>query len=254
MSALPLGRVVEWLDRLLDPTRIEDYGPNGLQVEASSEVRRVVTGVTANLAFIEAAAARGADLAVVHHGLYWSGSPATATGALGRRLKTLFAHGLSLAAYHLPLDAHLEVGNAAGLARALGLDELSPGFAYRGAPTGVIGRFSSPLPAAALPALLARGSPRALVFGGGPPAITTVGIVTGGAPRVASEAARLGLDLYVTGEASEYTQATAREEHIHIAACGHHRTEVFGPRALAERLTREFPSLEVAFVDIDNPA
>lgn len=254
MSARPLSDVVTWLDQLLDPTRIDDYGPNGLQVEASPRVTRIATGVTSNLAFIDAAVARGADLLVVHHGLYWNGAPATATGALGRRLRALFAHGASLAAYHLPLDAHLEVGNAAGLARALGLTALRPAFPYRGTSTGVIGTFADPLPAERLPALLSAISPRALVFPGGPALIAQVGIVTGGAPRIASDAARLGLDLYVTGEASEYTQATAREEGIHIAACGHHRTEVFGPRALAAALVAAFPDLPVEFLDVDNPA
>lgn len=250
----PLKTLLTWLNQLLDPNRIEDYGPNGLQVEASTEITRVTTGVTANMAFIEAAAALGSELAVVHHGLYWNGAPATATGPLGKRLRALFTHGISLAAYHLPLDAHLEVGNAAGLARALGLTDLRPAFPYRGAPTGVIARFATPLPAASLAPLLAAISPRALVFDGGPDLVTTVGIVTGGAPRVASDAARLGLDLFITGEASEYSQAIAREERIHVAACGHHRTEVFGPRALATAMQAEFPGLEVAFLDVDNPA
>jgi len=254
MPAYPLKTLLAWLNQLLDPNRIEDYGPNGLQVEAATEITRVVTGVTANMAFIEAAAALGSEFAIVHHGLYWHGAPATAIGPLGKRLRALFANGLSLAAYHLPLDAHLEVGNAAGLARALGLIDLRPAFPYRGHPTGVRARFESPLAVASLAPLLAAISPRALHFEGGPDLITTVGIVTGGAPRVASDAARLGLDLFITGEASEYTQATAREERIHVAACGHHRTEVFGPRALAAVMQAEFPGLDVAFLDIDNPA
>lgn len=254
MCAYPLKTIVDWLNELLDPTRIEDYGPNGLQVEASSEVTRIVTGVTANMAFIEAAAGLGSELAVVHHGLYWNGAPVTAVGPLGRRLRALFSQGLSLAAYHLPLDAHLEVGNAAGLARALGLVDLRPAFPYRGAPTGVVARFPEPLLASALMPLLEAISPRTLLFDGGPSHISTVGIVTGGAPRIATDAARLGLDLFISGEASEYTQATAREERIHVAACGHHRTEVFGARALATALATAFPGLEVAFLDIDNPA
>ncbi len=254
MSALPLRTIVDWLTQLLDPNRIDDYSPNGLQVEASTEVTRIATGVTANLAFIDAAAAFRAELCVVHHGLYWNGAPATAVGPLGRRLRHLFAAGLSLAAYHLPLDAHLEVGNAAGVARVLGLAELRPAFPYKGAPTGLVGRFATPVPLGELSTRLAAISERALVFEGGPEAIRTVGIVTGGAPRVASDAARLGLDLFITGEASEYTQATAREERINIAACGHHRTEVFGPRALAEALRVAFPGVEVAFLDVDNPA
>jgi len=254
MSTYPLSLVITWLDQLLDPNHIEDYGPNGLQVEAGTVVSRIATGVTANLAFIEAAAATGADFAVVHHGLYWNGAPSTAIGALGRRLAALFSHGLSLAAYHLPLDAHLEVGNAAGLAHALHLEDLRAAFPYHGAPTGLVARFPTPVAAASLATLLGAISPRFLFFEGGPPTIATVGIVTGGAPRLASEAARLGLDLFITGEASEHSQATAREERIHVAACGHHRTEVFGPRALAQRLASAFPGLPVDFLDVDNPA
>jgi dinuclear metal center YbgI/SA1388 family protein len=252
--SVPLATIVDWLDGLLDPTRTDDYGPNGLQVEASGEVTRVVTAVTSNLALIEAVAARGAELLVVHHGLYWNGAPATATGPLGRRLGALFANGISLAAYHLPLDGHLELGNAANLARHIGLDEIRPAFPYRGFPSGVTGRFQTPLPATGLLDLMRTISPRALVFTGGPALVSSAGIVTGGAPRLASDAARLGLDLFVTGEASEYTQATAREEHIHIAACGHHRSEVFGPRALADAIRAAFPQLEVEFLDVDNPA
>lgn len=246
--------IVSWLDAFLDPQRVDDYGPNGLQVEASDHVTRIVTGVTANLAFIEAAADMKADLAVVHHGLYWGNRPSTATGSLGRRLRALFAHRLSLAAYHLPLDGHLEVGNAANLARALGLRELVPAFPSRGIATGVVGRFDPPLDPATVAERITALAPRAVLFEGGPARIKKVGLVTGGAPRLAEDAAKGGLDLYVTGEATEFTQAMAREEGIHIAAMGHHRSEVFGPRALAERLRQEFPGLEVEFVDIDNPA
>lgn len=262
MSCPTVREVVAWLDGLLDPTRRDDYGPNGLQVDASpaslghagQPAATIVTGVTANLALIEAAIERGADLLVVHHGLYWNGAPSTAVGALGRRLARCFESRLSVAAYHLPLDAHPEVGNAAGLASLLELQDRKPAFPYKGLPTGLIGRFPTPLTPGELEERLRDISPRTLLFRGGPESIATVGIVTGGAPRLASEAAAMGLDLYVTGESSEYSQATAREEGIHIAACGHHRSEVFGPMLLVERLREVFPDVEVEFVDVDNPA
>lgn len=257
-----VSQVVAWLDQLLDPTRRDDYGPNGLQVDATpsglrpgqARVRTIVTGVTANLELIEAAAAMNADLLVVHHGLYWGGAPSTATGPLGRRLARCYHAGLSVAAYHLPLDAHLEVGNAAGLARELGLESLEPAFPWKGLATGVIGRFPTALDPDELRARLVAISPRALLFDGHKAAIQTAGIVTGGAPRLASDAAALGLDLYISGECSEYTQATAREEGIFIAACGHHRTETFGARALMDRLGKAFPTVSTRFVDVDNPA
>lgn len=253
--SFPIPTIIAWLDQTLDPTRVDDYGPNGLQVDASAEVAHIATGVTANLAFIDAAIAAGAQLAVVHHGLYWNGARATATGALGRRLARLFRAGLSLAAYHLPLDGHPDLGNAPELARAVGLTQVTPAFAARGIATGCIGSWDPPASPERAEALLrAQISERLLFFRGGPAHIARVGVVTGGAPRLAEDARRLGCDLFVTGEAGEYSQATAREDGIHIATCGHHRTETFGPRALAARLRDAFPGLEAEFLDVDNPA
>lgn len=262
MSCPTVRDVIAWLDALLDPTRRPDYGPNGLQVDASppslgfagQPVSSIVTGVTANLALIDLAIERGADLLVVHHGLYWKDAPATATGMLGRRLARCFESRLSVAGYHLPLDAHPEVGNAAGLADALGLVETHPAFLYMGHPTGCIGRFADPLEPDEVHARLLRISPRALLFPGGPSSISSVGVVTGGAQRLALDAADLGLDLFVTGECTEFTQALAVERGLHLAAAGHHRTEVFGPMRLAQSLREAFPGIEVEFVDVDNPA
>jgi len=257
-----VSQVVAWLDQLLDPTRRDDYGPNGLQVDASppetrpgqATVKTIVTGVTANRALIEAAVAANADLLVVHHGLYWGNAPSIATGSLGRRLARCFEARLSVAAYHLPLDAHLDVGNAAGLAGAIGLTDLAPAFPYKGLSTGLTGRFPSPITPDALRERLLAISERSLLFAGGKDLIATAGIVTGGAPRLASDAAALGLDLYISGECSEYTQATALEEGIHIAACGHHRTETFGARLLVAHLNAAFPAVTTRFIDVDNPA
>lgn len=250
----PLRVITDWLQATLEPTRVDDYGPNGLQVEASDTVTKVACGVTGNLAFIAAAAAWGAELAVVHHGLYWHGAPITITGVLGQRVRALIAARLSLVGYHLPLDGHRELGNAANLARALGLVDITPAFMARGIATGCVARFEHGLPIADVRALLsARISDRSVVLEGGPRVVTRVGIVTGGAPRQASEAAAKGLDLFISGEASEYSQAIALEERINVAACGHHRTEVFGPRALADALPRQFAGLEARFIDVDNP-
>ena len=256
MSAtrVPLAKITSWLEDLLEPSPVDDYGPNGLQVEACDEVSRVVTGVTANLALIEAARAFGADLLLVHHGLYWQGAPFTVTGALGRRIRALVDARMSLAAYHLPLDGHAEVGNAVGLARALGLIDLEPAFEHRRLPVGCIGRFPEPLGPTEVAARLAGLTDRLLFFPHGPAQVRSAGVVTGGAPRDVREAIDRGLDLYVTGEAGEYSQATAHEERIHFAALGHHRSERFGPMALGERLAASFPGLTVRFIDVDNPA
>jgi len=254
MNPMPLTQVISWLDSFLDPQRIDDYGPNGLQLDADHPVRCIATGVTANLAFINAAAEIGAQLAVVHHGLYWDGASPTITGPLGRRVRTALKAGLSIAGYHLPLDAHPEVGNAHQLARALGLLRPEAAFISKGVFVGCIAHADEPLSADDFDVILSQLFPQHHFFSAGDRPISTIGIVTGGAPRMASEAARAGCDLFITGEAAEFSKATAHEEGIHIACCGHHRTEVFGPRALAERLARAFPELEVVFIDIDNPA
>jgi dinuclear metal center YbgI/SA1388 family protein len=233
---------------------MKDYCPNGLQIDADRPVHRIATGVTANLAFIEAAIAQGADLAVVHHGLYWNGAESTITGTLGRRVRRALAAGLSIAAWHLPLDGHPEVGNAPQLARHLGLLRPEPAFMSHDAAVGCIAHTDEPLDPAAFETVVHQLFPTVTLFPGGPPTISRVGIVTGGAPRMATDAARLGCDAFITGEASEYTQAMAAEEGIHIAACGHHRTEIFGPRALAERLAQAFTDLDVVYIDVDNPA
>lgn len=250
----PLATLTSWLEELLEPTPIQDYGPNGLQVEACDRVARVVTGVTANLDLIEAARDFGADLLVVHHGIYWTGAPFTVTGALGRRVRTLIDARMSLVGYHLPLDGHPEVGNAVNLARTLGLVDLEPAFEHRGMPVGCIGHFREPVPADVIHARLRALSDRLLLFPHGPDPVRSVGVVTGGAPRDVREAIDQGLDLYVTGEAGEYSLATAREERINFAALGHHRSERFGPEALAQRMAETFPSLTVRFIDVDNPA
>ncbi|TNF24246.1 MAG: Nif3-like dinuclear metal center hexameric protein [Deltaproteobacteria bacterium] len=251
---LPLKTLTTWLEELLEPTPIEDYGPNGLQVEACDRVSRVVTGVTANLDLIEAARDFGADLLVVHHGLYWTGAPYTVTGALGRRIRTLIDARMSLVGYHLPLDGHPEVGNAVNLARTLGLVDLEPAFEHHRLAVGCIGHFPEPVAADEVGRRLGALSDRLLYFPHGPDPIRSVGVVTGGAPRDVREAIDQGLDLYITGEAGEYSQATAREERINFAALGHHRSERFGPEALAERMAEAFPELTVRFIDVDNPA
>ncbi len=254
VDEVPLATLVGWLDALLSAHDVRDYGPNGLQVEGRPQVRRVATGVTANLDFIEAAVRWGADLLVVHHGLFWDGAPVTVTGALGRRIRALVRADVSLAAYHLPLDAHPEVGNAAALARALGLGEPTPDFQHRGIPVGCIGTFSPAISASELANRVRRAvSPTLHHFAHGPERVARLGIVTGGAARDVRRAIDAGCDAYLTGEAGEYSQATAREEGIHFLAAGHHRTERFGPRALAERLAAEWPHLAVEFIDVDNP-
>lgn len=253
-----LTTVLNSLDDYLESSPVKDYGPNGLQVDGGkSTVTAVCTGVTANLEFIERALDWGADLLVVHHGIYWNGAPFKATGALGRRIRALVHGGASLAAYHLPLDAHPIIGNAAGLADALGLAEATrePAFEHRGIHVGNILTLSEPVTAEALVERVQRSvNPEARSFLHGPAEIKRLGIVTGGAARdVAVASNQYRCDAFITGEAGEYSQADSKEEGIHFIAGGHHRTERFGPLAIAQWVTSNFPGVRSTFIDVDNP-
>jgi dinuclear metal center YbgI/SA1388 family protein len=251
---MDLHRLVAELDELLDAERGSDYCPNGLQVEGRSEVRRLVTGVSASRELFELAAARGADAVLVHHGILWNtAEPPRITGSYRERLRILLEHGLSLIAYHLPLDRHPELGNAAQLARRLGLEELEPFGEHAGAPTGVCGVFPEPVEAEEFFAAIAEACERQpLVFPGGGEMVASVGIVTGGAQREFHRAVADGLDAFVTGEATEWVLHQAAEDGVHYVAAGHYATERFGIRALG-RWIADSHSLEVEFIDLPNP-
>lgn len=244
--------LVRYLDGYLEVPAFSDDGPNGLQAEGRAEVRRVVTGVTASVALLEAAVEREADAVLVHHGILWKGALPTLTGGFRERVRLLIENDLNLLAYHLPLDAHPEVGNNVQLARLLGLEGHEPAFDYGGRLLGTVasaGGIGVEELAARLRERLGR---EPVVVAGGPARIERVGIVTGGAQRLLGEAIALGLDAYITGECSEMNYHEALEEGIHFLAAGHHATERGGPRALGEHLAQRF-GLEVEFVDLPNP-
>lgn len=245
-------RIVEALTALLRPEDYRDYGPNGLQVPGRQEVCRIVSGVSANRALIEAAAAQDADLLLVHHGLFW-GERGPIDPVLAGRLRLLFAHEINLVAYHLPLDGHGELGNNALLADALGLTDRRRFAHHGGQPIGVCGRLPGegllPEELAARAGEIARPP---VAFLHGADRIRTVGIVSGGGADDVHEAAQLGLDALLTGEPEERSQAVAEELGMHLIAAGHHATERLGVQALGEWLAGEF-GLAHTFVDIDNP-
>lgn len=245
--------LVRYLDELLASRDWPDFGPNGLQVEGATEVTKLVTGVSACRELAERAAALGAQAVLVHHGLFWDNQPQTLVGFRRQRVAPLLAHQLNLIAYHLPLDAHPELGNNVLAARGLGLVDLMPFGIYKGRPIGFQGRFPAPIGRDELVArcrhLFAR---EPLVLGAGPEPIATLGIVTGGAQGEIHQAIAAGLDAYLTGEASEWVTNIARESGIHYLACGHYATERLGVRAVGEHLAERF-GLEVEFVEIDNP-
>ena len=246
--------IVGFCDDLLDVPGFEDYGPNGLQVPGRREVGRVASGVSANLDLIEAAVERGADLLLVHHGLFWGSGPPAVTELMAGRLRAALGAELSIAAYHLPLDAHPRIGNNALLREGLGLEPDPQTFgAVKGRPIGVVGQATGGLDAGELVArtraLVGR---EPLVFDAGPESVERVGIVTGGGGSTLAEAIEIGLDALVTGELSEPAPAEAREGAIHLIAAGHHATETFGIRRLGELVGERF-DVAHEFVEVPNP-
>lgn len=241
------------LDQLLEPRQFKDYAPNGLQVEGRAEVRRVVTGVTACQALLDAALELQADAIIVHHGYFWGNEAAAIRGMKKHRLQTLLQHDINLYAYHLPLDAHPELGNNAQLARLLGIRVTGPLEPDNPRSLVLSGELAEPMSAGDFAALLHAKLGRApLHCAGGPALIRTLAWCSGGGQGYLDLAARAGIDAFFSGEVSEQTFHVAREMGTHFFAAGHHATERYGIKALGEWLIRE-QGLDVTFVDIDNP-
>jgi dinuclear metal center YbgI/SA1388 family protein len=249
-----LRTIVEHLDSLLEPSAYDDYGPNGLQVPGREAVETVVTGVSANVELFARAREQEADLVLVHHGLFWAGPPRPLDRASKRRLQLLFDSDMSLAAYHLPLDGHLEHGNNALLADALGCAEKSAFGQHKRATIGVVGRFEGDgIAADELVGRVRSATGRdPLAFTDGPERVHTVGIVSGAGADYLEDAIASGLDAFVTGEPIERAMARAREAEIHFVAAGHYATETFGVRRLGDLLAERF-GIRHVFVDVPNP-
>jgi dinuclear metal center YbgI/SA1388 family protein len=239
------------LQVLLRPGDFKDYGPNGLQVEGQPEVHRVVSGVTASLAFIDAAIAAGADTLLVHHGLFWRGQDGRLTGWLRQRVARLLAHNINLYAYHLPLDAHAELGNNAQLGLRLGL--LADG-RFGDQSLGFIGPAGPHTTAEGLATGVAQVlSRRPTLVPGDGRLLRRVAWCTGGAQGYFEDAIAAGADAFITGEISEPQTHLARETGVAFLAGGHHATERYGAPAVAAALAAEF-GLQHQFIDVENPA
>ena len=248
---MKLESLLQYLDTYLGVSGHPDYPQalNGLQVEGAEEVRRIVAAVDASQAAVEGAVAAGADLLLVHHGLFWDGLKPL-TGRRYRRVKPLVEHGVGLYSVHLPLDAHPEVGNCALLGRALGLALEGRFGDYKGVPIGWWGTLPAALEASELRDRLSEVLGRGPVhlIPGGAERIERVGVVTGGGASFVEEAAQIELDALVTGEGAHHTHFDAMEMGIHVLFGGHYATETFGVRALAEHLAERF-GLEWSFLD-----
>lgn len=248
-------QLLQAFDSLLQPERFKDYGPNGLQVEGKPVVSRIVSGVTASRALIEAAIAARADAIFVHHGLFWRGQDGRVTGWMKQRLQLLLAHDINLFAYHLPLDAHAELGNNAQLGRALGFvadarfGEQELGFCAPAAFAGGQALADHVAQVMGRAVTLVLPDPGALQQ----QPIRRVAWCTGGAQGYFEAAIAAGADAFITGEISEPQAHLAREMGAVFIAAGHHATERYGAPAVAAHVAAQL-GLEHQFIEIDNPA
>lgn len=246
------------LDTKLNAKQISDYAPNGLQVEGRKNIQKIVTGVTATLPLIEKAIELNADAILVHHGYFWKSETPCIRGMKGKRIKQLLVNDINLFGYHLPLDIHPELGNNAELAKLLGITNLV-GLEDKPNSIPVYGEFETAISAQELSSRIEKQLQRKPIlcdeFIEDYPQklIKTVAICTGGGQGYIDLAASKGIDAFITGEISEQTTHSAREQGIYFFSAGHHATERYGVKALGEWLAKEY-QLDVEFIDIDNPA
>lgn len=247
-----LKDLLSYSNNVLEIERFNDYCPNGLQVEGKTEVQKIISGVTASQALIDAAIEEKADVLLVHHGYFWKGEDARITGLKYKRISSLIESGINLLAYHLPLDAHPLYGNNAKLAEILDL-EIAGTFPSASDAVGMYGTLKTPMSAGdfsqKMNAMLTR---EPMHIGENSKQIHTIAWCSGAAQGYIEAAAELGVDAYLTGEISEQTVHIAREHGMHFFAAGHHATERYGVQALAEHLASHF-DLDHQFIDIPNP-
>lgn len=252
-NQLTPAQLAQWCDEYLNANAFKDYCPNGLQVDADMPIKKIITGVTASQNLIDTAIEQQADAILVHHGYFWKGEPQSLTGMKGKRIRTLLQNNISLIAYHLPLDAHPEIGNNAMLAKQLGLQITGALYPEEKHPVGNIAQ-CEPTPIHELINRIDSQLKRTpLHIDAGNELISKVGICTGGAQDMIEQAALMGCQVYISGEISERTTHSARELGIDYLACGHHATEKGGIKALGE-LIKQTHGIDVLFVDDPNPA
>ena len=246
-------QLITYLDTLLQANKIKDYCPNGLQVEGKSTILRLVTGVTASQALVDAAIEQGADALLVHHGYFWKGEPEPVVGMKRNRLKALLESDVNLIAYHLPLDVHPIYGNNAQLGKCLGLTQLKGLDEQDPFSIPMQGQFDVPIDGTTLFKRIENllGRTPLWIQGHGRP-IKRVAWCTGGGQSFIEMAAALGFDAFISGEVSEQTVHVAHEREIDFFAAGHHATERYGVKALGEHLAQQF-GLDVVFIDVTNP-
>lgn len=242
------NELIAHLHQLLDVDQYQDYAPNGLQVEGAEQLSRIVLGVTANQALIDAAIDYKADAIIVHHGYFWKSESPTITGMKYQRIKKLIQNNINLVAYHLPLDGHEKYGNNAQLGKIWQLDDITPS-------PGLVrlGRLQSPMPIDMFKQRVTDTLDRSpLHLPGGPEQVQTIAWCSGGAQGYIQQAIDWQADVYISGEVSEQTTHIAKESGIHYLAAGHHATEIWGVKALGNYIQDQF-GLECLFVECANP-
>ena len=251
MNNLELEQLI---NQKLSSDKINDYAPNGLQVEGKTEIKKIITGVTASQALIDYAISQNADAILVHHGYFWKSESPCIRGMKGKRIKALLVNDINLYGYHLPLDVHPELGNNAQLAKLLDIENLQP---LEKGPVSipVWGELKEPMTGKDFAEKIEKVLNRKplICIENGPHSIRKIGICTGGGQGYIDLAAEQGCDAFITGEVSEQTIHSAREQGLHFFSAGHHATERYGIKALGEWLAKEY-GFDVEFKDIDNPA
>ena len=229
-----------------------DYCPNGLQFEGKSKINKIATGVSASVDLFKKAVEKKADAIITHHGLIWDFDRPIYKGGYKKRVKLLMEHDISLYGFHLPLDAHEKVGNNAVIAKKLGLKKIMPFGEYKGQYIGMRGELDKMEADSFFELVRSKINEDLIVFAFGPDDIKNVGVISGGAQKEVKQAVLDGLDVYVTGEVSEYTLHYVKEEGIHFVAAGHHASERFGIQALGDHLKKHF-DVDVEYIEIPNP-
>ncbi|MBL7135016.1 MAG: Nif3-like dinuclear metal center hexameric protein [Candidatus Marinimicrobia bacterium] len=246
------NELTNYLNTYLRFSEFKDTASNGLQVEGRDEIRKIVTGVSANVELFEKAIELKADAIIVHHGIIWDFEHPVYQGSYKKRIKLLLENDINLYGYHLPLDAHKEVGNNVRIAQILGLKNIEPFGLYNEQFIGFKGEYKFKQAETVLDLVKKEINANAIIFPYGPDKINTVGVISGGAQKEVKQAVLEGLDLYLTGEVSEHILHYVKEEGIHFIAAGHYATERFGVLALGKHIKQKF-DLDVEYVDIPNP-
>jgi dinuclear metal center YbgI/SA1388 family protein len=240
--------IVKYINCFLNSSGVQDISQNGLQVEGTENVKKIVFGVSANMELFEEAASGSADMIIVHHGLLWGQNPRV-TGLFKKRIEFLIKNNISLCAWHLPLDKHKTVGNNAQIAKKLGLKKIVPFGEYHGVEIGFKGVFAKPLSLKEIEGKL--GLKANEIFNSGPARVKSTAIVSGGGHGMFEAAAERKVDLFITGSSEEYVQAVARERGVNYMAFGHYNTETFGVKALMVEVNKKF-AVKTEFVGVEN--